>query len=266
MKIGYFGDESSHTYACALKNFPSDRLTGFQSIAAAAEAVEQGRMDGAVVPIENSVGGTVGDALDAIKNYGVYITAQYFMGISHSLIGLPGASKNGIKRIYSHPQALSQCDEYLKRFFPDALKIPVASTSAALKTLKSEDEAAVARSALPGQTVLDSEIEDVKSNTTRFVLIKSAPVFRGENVSVMFDTRHRPGELLKALNVLAGYDLNMHKLESRPSRDGVFRYWFYVEFDCRLDKEQLMAVMHKLEGAAGFIKFAGMYSSADNPT
>lgn len=259
MKVGYFGDENSHTYACALDNYSEAELIGYKSVSDAAVAVEQGLIDGAVVPIENSVGGTVGDTLDAIKNSGVYITAQYYRAISHSLIGLKGTKKSDIKRIYSHPQAISQCDKYLKANFPDALILPVASTSEALKIISTPDEAAIARAPKENQTVLDSDVEDDKNNTTRFVFLRNAPVFEGENVSVMFDTRHRPGELLKMLNVLAGFNLNMHKLESRPSRNGVFKYWFYVEFDCRLNKSELMQVMSKLKAGAGFIKFAGMY-------
>ncbi len=259
MKIGYFGDENSHTYAAAEERLFGSELIGFPSIASAAEAVESGKISGAVVPIENSIGGTVGDCLDAVKKYGVYIIKEFFCAISHSLIAVDGTEKQNIKRIYSHPQAISQCDRYLKTNFPNALIIPVSNTSEALKVIKGGDEAAIARAPLSGQTVLDGEIEDDRQNTTRFVLLKNSPEFSGKTVSVMFDTRHRSGELLKMLNVLAGYDLNMRKLESRPSRDGVFKYWFYVEFDCSLDKDKLMTVMNELSGNAGFIKFAGMY-------
>lgn len=259
MKIGYFGDENSHTYAAAEEHFNSSELIGFPSIASAAVAAETGQVAGAVVPIENSIGGTVGDSLDALKKHGVYITEEYYRAVSHSLIAVNGTDKKGIKRIYSHPQAISQCDGYLKANFPNAMIIPVSNTSEALKVIKGTDEAAIARAPLIGQTALETEIEDDRKNTTRFVLLQSAPRFAGSCVSVIFDTRHRSGELLKTLNVLAGYDLNMRKLESRPSRDGVFKYWFYVEFDCKLDKDGLDSVLDELKRNAGFIKFAGMY-------
>lgn len=259
MKIGYFGEKSSHTYACAQENFPDARLIGFSSMAAAAEAVEKGEIDGAVVPIENSVGGSVGDCLDALKKYDVYITAQYLRPIVHSLIGVDGAVRSDVKKIYSHPQAIAQCDGYIKKNFPDALVIAVSSTSEALKIIKNRDEAALARKPEKGQTVLEKDVQDAKDNTTRFVLLQKQPRFQGKNVSVLFETQHRPGALLKALSVLADFNLNMTKLESRPSRDGIFEYWFYVEFTCDGGKDTLMRVMQKLSECAGFIKFAGCY-------
>lgn len=259
MKIGYFGEESSHTYACASENFPKAELIGFSSMAAAAEAVEKGSVSGAVVPIENSVGGSVGDCLDALKKYNVYITAQFLRPIVHSLIGIEGAAKSDVRKIYSHPQAIAQCDGYIKKYFPDALVIAVASTSEALKIIKNKDEAALARKPEKGQTVLENDVQDAKDNTTRFVLLQKQPLFQGNKVSVLFETRHRPGALLKVLGVLADFNLNMTKLESRPSRDGIFEYWFYVEFSCDEGKETLMRVMQKLSEGTGLIKFVGYY-------
>ncbi len=259
MKIGYFGEESSHTYACAVENFPGARLVGYNSHLAATQAVERGEVDGAVIPIENSVGGSVGECLDAIKKCGVYIAAEYLRPISHSLIAKKGADKGKITKIYSHPQAIAQCDGYLKAHFSDALVVAVSSTSEALKTVKDDCEAALARTPIEGLEVLEADVQDAKNNTTRFVFVRSTPTFNGTKVSVMFDIHHRPGELLKVLNVLADNDLNMTKLESRPNRDHRFEYWFYVEFECAFGKDKLMQVMARLTDTAGFIKFAGCY-------
>lgn len=259
MRIGYFGDRHSHTYACASHNFSSDELIGYKSIAAAVEALADGKLDRAVVPIENSVGGTVGECIDSLKNNEVYIIAQYMERISHSLIAPSGAMRESIKRVYSHPQALSQCDGYLKANFPSATTVAVGNTSEALKVIKSVDEAAIARAPLDGQVVLDSEIEDVKSNYTKFVVLGRQPVFGGKRASVMFDIHHRPGALLKVLTVLAENGVNMNKLESRPARDGEFKYWFYVEFECSDGKSGLTGVMEKLAQRVELIKFLGSY-------
>ncbi len=258
MKIGYFGDEFSHTYACAAQRFPSETLVGYSTVYKAIEAVERGEADGAVLPIENSVGGAVADTLDALKRCEVYVTAQYTCPISQSLIAVAGSKKEDIRKIYSHSQALAQCEDYLKKNFPQVKLFPVGNTSEALRLIKGTDEAAVARAPLAGQSVLESDVEDNKQNATKFVLVSKTPSFQGKTVSIMFDVQHRPGALLRLLNVLAQYNLNMNKLESRPSRDS-FKYWFYVEFECDGGKERLMEVMSKLGEYADRIRFVGMY-------
>ncbi len=258
MKTGYFGDESSHTYACAAGEVGGE-LVGYPSIKAVVDALEKGDVDQAVVPLENSVGGTVGDTLDALKNHDVYIVRQFHKRIFHCLIGKVGAKKSDVKKIYSHPQALAQCDKYLVANFSSADVIAVASTSAALKIVSSVEEAAIARVATEGLTVLESEIEDNKNNVTRFVLLQRAIKYDGDKAAIVFGTPHRPGELLKVLQVLAEYDLNLNKLESRPSRDGEFGYWFFAEFDCP-NKAVLDMVMRRLTTSVdGFVRLVGCY-------
>ncbi|MBQ8881936.1 MAG: ACT domain-containing protein [Clostridia bacterium] len=258
-KIGYFGDESSHTYACAIERYRGNEMVGFATIASAVDAVSRGKIDGAVIPIENSVGGTVSETLDALKESSVYITALYSLKISHSLIAIAGTKKEDIRRIYSHHQALSQCQQYLLKEFPTASLYPVKSTSEALEMLSEQGEAAIARLPLPGQTVLQSGIEDSKTNETRFVFIEREPSYQdGKKVSIMFDTENRPGALLEMLTVLKDLDLNMSKLESRPAHDG-FRYWFYVEFDCNENADGVQKILDKMASCGATIKFLGSY-------
>lgn len=260
MKIGYFGEPTSHTYACAEENAPEgSELVGYATIARAVEALDSGEIDGAFVPIENSVGGTVGDTLDALKACEVYVTRQFYRPISHSLISFPGATKAGIKRIYSHPNALVQCAEYLKNNFASAGVEAVSSTSAALGIIKGVTEAAIARSPLPGQIVLEADVQDDKNNTTRFWYLSRRPSFSGSKAAVLFDLENAPGTLLRVLEVLARRGLNMNKLESRTGKDGGFRYWFFVEFDCRPAAGELRAVMDELKPLTGFLRLVGTF-------
>ena len=258
-KIAYFGDESSFTYACAIENYRGNEMVGYATIFSAVEAVHLGLVDGALVPIENSVGGTVGETIDALRLHKVYITAQHLLPVRHSLITVKGAEKSKIKRVYSHYQALSQCEKYLKSELPQATLMPVSSTSEALKVLSKSDEAAIARLPLPGQTVLESGIEDNKHNVTRFVYLERTPSFNGQSVSVTFDTPNRPGALLKVLLVFEELGINMHKLESRPARDGEFHYWFYVEFGSDGDEKAIMEVIEKLRERTERMRFLGNY-------
>ena len=258
-RIGYFGDENSYTYACAIEHFRGSDMEGFPTIRSAVAAVEKEIVDCAIVPIENSVGGSVGETLDALKNHNVFITAQYLLPVSHSLIAMAGADKHEIKRIYSHYQALSQCEKYLQREFPDAKIISAPSTSEALRMIKQRDEVAIARLPLPGQTVLESGIEDVKTNVTRFIQVERQSSAGGKTASIMFDTLNNPGQLLRVLEVIKQHELNMKKIESRPAREGDFSYWFYVELGDCPSEEVLKVVETELVEMTGFIKLLGTY-------
>ncbi len=258
-RIAYFGDESSFTYACAIENYRGNELIGFATIFSAIEAVHLGTVDSAIVPIENSVGGTVGETIDALRLHEVYITAQHLLPVRHSLIAVKGAKKENIKSVYSHYQALSQCEKYLKSQLPQATIMPVSSTSEALKTLQKSSDAAIARLPLPGQTVLESGIEDNKHNLTRFVYVERTPRFEGKAVSVTFDTPNCPGALLKVLLVFNDMGVNLHKIESRPARDGEFHYWFYVEFGGEGEEKTLMEIIERLRKNAEKVRFLGNY-------
>ena len=258
-KIAYFGDESSFTYACAIENYRGCELVGYATIFSAVEAVHLGVVDGAIVPIENSVGGTVGETIDALRHHSVYISEQHYLPVVHSLIAVKGTDKKNIKRVYSHYQALSQCEKYLKRELPNATLMPVSSTSDALKMLAKKDEAAIARLPLPSQTVIESGIEDNKHNVTRFVFVEKIVRYGGKNASVTVDTPNCPGALLKVLSVFSDLGINMRKLESRPARDGEFHYWFYSEFECDGDEKTIDKILEIIKKATAGIKFLGNY-------
>ncbi|MDR0425567.1 MAG: hypothetical protein LBH24_00180 [Clostridiales bacterium] len=259
INVAYLGDESSHTYAAASALFSEARFTGAATVGGAAALLTDRAVDTAVIPIENSYGGTVAETLDALFAADAYIVRQHFMPISHALIGYEGANPSIIKRVYSHPQALAQCGVYIGQNLKDATLIPVKSTSEALGLIRGGEEAAIARGAGPGQAVLAAHIEDRKDNATRFIVLEAAPRFSGKNVSLMFEARHRPGALFSALRSLAENGVNLHKLESRPGRQSAFRYRFYLEFMTDADKKGVMRILNDLSARTELMKFLGMY-------
>lgn len=258
-RIGYFGDENSYTYACTIEHFRGSDMEGFSTIRSAIDAVEKGIVDCAIVPIENGAGGTVVETLVALKKHNVFITAQYFLPISHSLIAIAGADKHEIKRIYSHYQSLSQCEKYLQREFPNARIILSPSTTEALRMIKQRDEVAIARLPLPGQTVLESGIEDEKNNFARFIQVERQSIGGGAMASIMFDTPNSPGQLLQVLDVVKKYEINMKKIESHFAREEKNSYWFYVELDDCHSEEVLKELETELSSVTGFIKLLGTY-------
>ena len=258
-KLAYLGDKYTHTYAAATKfAAPGDELTGYHTIYRSIEAALDGECDYAVAPIENSLGGSVMDTLDALRALPLYILKETVIHVPQHLIGVVGADKRGVRTIYSHPQALAQCDGYLRARFPDAEVIAVSSTAEALSLARDPSKAAIARIPSEGQEILDCEIEDVKNNSTRFVLLGREPAAAGEKCSVVFETPNKPGALTDALSLFGEHGLNMTKIESRPHRSELGRYVFFVDFECGGQSPD--ALLGELAGRASELKFLGRYS------
>ena len=258
-RIAYLGDKYTHTSAAAVK-FASDgdELVGYHTIHASIDAALSGECDLAVAPIENSCGGSVTDTLDALRALPIYILRETVLHVPQHLISVKGAVKSGIKTIYSHPQALAQCDGYLRSEFPDTETIAVSSTAEALALATDPTKAAIARFPSDGQEIIENEVEDVKNNSTRFVLLSREPGAGGDKCSVIFETPNRPGALTEALSLFGRYGLNMTKIESRPHRSELGRYVFFVDFEC--GERSPATVLEELSRHASSIKFLGQYS------
>ncbi len=256
MTIAYLGDEYSHSFAAAEAFGGASKR--YPTIRAALTAVGDGAADRAVVPIENSLEGSVRETLDGLNELSLYIRAERTLPIRQNLIGLVGAETATIKRIYSHPQALAQCRPFIDSIGAEA--IPVGSTSEGLLRIRAPEEGAIARVPRPGQAVLAAGVES-GDNRTRFVLVAKTPDFTGDKVSVAFETRNKPGALLAALEVFRDFGLNMVRIESRPAKNGLGRYIFFADFTFSGAKEELMRVFGALSGKTAFLKFLGKYDT-----
>lgn len=264
MKIVYFGDEYSHTYAAALKIIEETGLKGCQTVGCetvfgALERVKRGDAELCVVPIENSFEGTVVATVDALAEFELQIGYELTMPIRQNLIAKRGVSLDDIKRVYSHPQALAQCGGNLKRLLPDAVAESVAYTSAGLELLNDES-AAIARAPKKGQVVLAESIEDSNENSTRFVAVRAdAQKERGNKASVQFSTENKPGALLKVLAELNARGLNMTKIESRPAKKKMGQYVFFVDFMFYGSGSELDSLIKTLAAQAEDMRFLGRY-------
>lgn len=258
-RLAYLGDRYTHTYAAALK-FASetDELVGYHTIFQSINAALGGECDYAVAPIENSCGGSVTDTLDALRAYPLFIRKETVIHVPQHLISVEGADKNSIRTIYSHPQALAQCDGYIRAEFPDVEVIAVSSTAEALSLARDPSKAAIARTPSEGQHIIENEVEDVKNNSTRFVLLGKEPADGGDKCSVVFETPNKPGALTEALSLFGEHGLNMTKIESRPHKSELGRYVFFVDFECAGQSPD--ALLRELESRATELKFLGKYS------
>ena len=242
-----------------------DELIAFDSILDVLDAVETEGVDIGVVPIENSIEGPVGVTLDLlVHNYDLKIRREVIIPISHNLLINPDADIEDIKFVYSHIQALSQC-----RKFTEGLNVVVnatPSTSAAAEMVKGKkNEAAIGtkRAAeIYGLKVVASDIQDYKNNVTRFVVLakKDHEPTGKDKTSIIFSIMEdKPGGLYEILGIFADKKINLTKIESRPSKEKLGSYIFFVDFQGHRTDEQIGYILNIIRSKVGYIKVLGSY-------
>ena len=238
-KLGYLGPAGSFTEEATISFSPRSERVPFPSIPAVAQAVETGEVEGGVVPIENSLEGAVTYTLDLlIHGSRLHIHDELVLPIHHNLLASPGTSAQEIKVIYSHPQALAQCRRYLEERLPGAEPIAALSTSSAVSHLSQEPGSGaigtLRAAQIYGAEILDKAIEDSPNNETRFVLLAHsdhAPMGRDKtSVCFTFD-EDAPGLLHSVLKCVLAEGINMAKIESRPNKLQLGRYFFLLDLD-----------------------------------
>lgn len=263
MKIGYFGPQGTFTEEAALT--VEGKHIAFNTISDVFKAVQSGEVDCGVVPIENSIEGSVGVTLDLMTHdYDLMIKEEIIIPISHNLLINPDAELKEIKTVYSHSQALSQC----KKFIEDlgAEMHSVTSTSKAAEIIsgnKSQAAIGTARAAkLNNLKMAARDIQDYKNNLTRFVVISSQDNMRTGNdkTSIMFSLfEDKPGGLYEILGDFALRNINLTKIESRPSKEKLGRYIFFIDFDGHREDEMICNILNIIKSKVGSLKIFGSY-------
>lgn len=219
-----------------------------------------------VIPLENSLQGTVGQSLDLFLRFEVHVQAEIYSKISHALLAARGGPTDVI-RVYSHPQALDQCAAWLRANLPGAKIIPTESTAAAARrVLEEAGSAAIGHVRLAnmlGLTVLARRIEDQPDNWTRFLIIGAQPPEKGnrDKTSMLFTLPDKPGALAEVLNLLAREGINLKKLESRPLRGEKWKYVFFVDLECDVSRGEYQQVLTDLRNRCHTLRILGSYPS-----
>lgn len=229
------------------------------------QVVLEDRANFGVVPVENSQAGSINETYDLLLEYPLNIFAEIILRISHCLMALPGESLSSIKTIYSHPQALAQCEQFLRKLGLNI--IPGYDTAGSAKMIKErtlKECAAVAseRAAdIYGLQILAPGIEDNRDNYTKFFAISKQEARPGQKnkTSLVFGTKNMPGALYSALGILATRNINLTKLESRPSKNKPWEYIFYVDLESELGSKVYQEAMGELTREATFVKILGSY-------
>ena len=271
-KVAIQGEQGSNSHLAAREMLgPQSEIVACSLSAEVVEAVLSGQADGAVLPIENSLHGSVAEHYDLLLNHPLRIEAEALLRIEHNVIAAPGVRLERIRHLLSHPVALSQCRYFLARF-QQAHATPFYDTAGSVRHVvetQSRDTAGIAprlAAEIYGGEVLLANVEDHPENFTRFHLLRPAhsavvPDAEANKLSVAFAVEHQPGTLVRALEGLAAAGANLTKIESRPVPGRPWEYVFFV--DLRYDGEAIaQAVMELLTRHCSFIKELGRYRAA----
>jgi len=290
MKVAIQGELGSFSHEAAEKMLPPCTVVPCARSVEVFDRVQRELVDAAVIPIENTLAGTVAEHADLMLTRDVFIQGEYLLRIVHNVIAMPGVRLGSLRRALSHPVALDQCRDFFRRH-PEIEAVPFYDTAGSVKHVianQLKDAAGIAGKQAAREysgSIVQSSIEDDKSNFTRFFLIRKLRqsrrqsagrstgkrqgsadyhrlIPRGANkTSIVFKVKNVPGALFKSLSVFALRDISLSKIESRPMRGRPWEYVFYVDF-LRGDDEPARNALRHLGEVAEFVKVLGIYPAA----
>ena len=285
MKVSFQGVHGAYSEQAAQKCYPEGELIPCADFETAHKSVAHLSVDRAVIPVENSLGGSIHVNYDLLMKYRLHVIGEVYYKVRHCLLAMPGVTKDKIKRVQSHPQALSQCDGYLDKL--GVVKEAVDDTAGAaqhISNTQAKDTAAIASSLagkLYGLDILDEDCQDNEENLTRFIVLSRDPEPIKEDqeykTSIVFASGDKPGDLFKALSVFALRDIYLTKIENRPIPQSMKEYMdlnenvgenegnnkfqnlFYVDFKGSLSEEACQNALRHLSEVSAFMRILGSY-------
>lgn len=266
LKVAYSGVEGAFAHIAAGRIFPESNRVSYRDFKAAYDAVVSCECDVAVLPIENSYAGEVGQTIDLIFSGSLFINGIYELEIHQNLLGIPGATVEDIRKVTSHPQALAQCHDYIERRGIDVEE--ASNTAVAAKMVADSNNktlgaiASVETAEIYGLKVLEANINKSGENTTRFAVLSkvqaSSPALSSS--VLLFTVKHEAGSLANAISIIGKYGYNMTALRSRPLKKHSWQYYFYIEIDGKIDTENGAKMIAELNKVCDRFKVAGMFA------
>ena len=268
MKVAYSGTEGAFAHIAANKLYPNAKKVAFSDFSSAYQAVEKGECDVAVLPVENSYNGEVGQVTDLMFSGSLYVNGMFDLPITHDLLAKDGAKIENIREVVSHPQAFGQCAEYIKKH--GFVCHEFANTALAAKWVADSDDMTIAAigsreaAEIFGLTVLDHDINESKRNSTRFAIFSRVANKRiakdsGVHSILLFTVRNEAGALARAIDVIGQHGFNMRTLRSRPMKELLWEYYFYVELEGNIQSEEGTSLLESLGEFCDKLRFAGTY-------
>jgi prephenate dehydratase len=266
--VAFQGERGAYSEAAAVAHFGQGvQPLPCPSFEAVFDAVTSGGANRGIIPVENSLAGSIHRNYDLLLRYDLAIVGEVQIRIAHYLIALPGVSLTDVGRVYSHPQALAQCEQSLNELLPHVERVPTYDTAGSVKMLREEgirDGAAIAsRHAVDiyGMNVLRAELEDNPENYTRFLILSQKAVIpdNAAKTSIVFSMDNVPGALFKSLAVFALRDIDLTKIESRPLQGKRWQYFFYIDFAGSVHEPRCRNALNHLQEITSFFRVLGSY-------
>ena len=272
MKIGYQGVEGSFSETALRQYFASANYEekGYREFIAMFQDLEKGVLDYALFPVENTTTGIIARTYDYFQYYKVYAIGEIVLPIHHSLIVKPGTKMEDIKEVYSHPEALSQCQGLFRRY-PELKPVVYEDTALSVRYVKESPgnhKAALAgelAAQLNDMQILLHDVQDNDANMTRFLVVSNKEEYEddADKISIRIVLKHIPGALYHALGIFASKNINVLKLESRPIPGKVFEYCFYLDFAGNMNDPDVKEALRRLEYDCLDLKVFGNYKAAE---
>lgn len=280
MKIGYQGVSGAYSEMAAMsfvkKNkYKNVEIVGCTDFETVFQNVESGKFKYGVIPVENSLAGSIHKNFDLLNRHDLKVVGEVYVHVQHQLLGMKNSKKENIREVYSHFQALAQCEYNLKKHFPEAKPVEYFDTAASAELVKKQKDiskaciASVKAGKINGLKVLYKNFQDDSQNYTRFLIVakeyakfsnhkpidfyKTSLIFAGGNVI---------GFLFKALGCFALRDINLTKIESRPMPKSPWKYYFYLDFHGKYDDEKVKNAINNLKEVVSEVKVLGSYQAS----
>lgn len=269
MRVAYSGTAGAFAYIAAEQLFPDAEKCAFADFKAAYDAVADGDCDTAVLPLENSYAGEVGQVTDLLFSGSLYLNGAVQLSISQALLGVKGATADGITTVVSHPQALAQCDSYIKQHHLQQMSYENTALAAQYVAQKNDPAVAAIASeesaARYGLEILEKSVNESQVNTTRFAILSRAENRHicetpGAHFVLMFTVRNEAGSLARALNIIGAHGFNMRTLRSRPMKALLWEYYFYVEAEGNIRGHEGSCMLEELAVCCDKLKIAGSFT------
>jgi len=268
MRVAYSGTEGAFAHIATCKLFPTARKVAFGDFQSAYRAVEDGECDTAVLPVENSYNGEVGNVTDLMFSGSLYVNGMMELAVSQDLLAVPGTLITDIKQVISHPQALGQCSDYLRE--KGFAQLEYTNTALAAKYVAETGDKSIAAIAsaeaadIFGLEVLERNINASRSNTTRFAVFsrsenKHTSKEMGVHTVLLFTVRNEAGALAKAIDIIGKHGFNMRTIRSRPMKELLWQYYFYVEAEGNINTDAGKEMMLELKNYCDKLKSVGTY-------
>jgi prephenate dehydratase len=267
--VTFQGERGAYSEMAALQYFPNAKVLPKKSFQDVFDSIETCEANYAVVPIENSIEGSINETYDLLLQTKTTVTGEIYQRVRHCLIVNKGTALDELVAVYSHPQAIAQCRNYLQLKRLDS--VPTYDTAGAVKMIKEKiimNAAAIAsrRAAeIYDMAVLEEGIEDRKNNFTRFLVLsktKTEPTGH-DRTSIIFSVKHLPGALFGILKEFSSREINLTRIESRPTKETPWEYNFYVDFEGHCEDDTIKKALQSIKNKTAFFKILGSYKKAE---